>query len=194
MTKIASKGLNKIFCKHCITMIIIIINITKQNIFFFQTKILTVQGGCIQGSPSICIGKVLFVVITTEEHWARRRPDALRPVLTCPIWRQFSRPITSMSLSPISVRLLKYMRYIKHFGSTLHGRTCVKPFQSFRFSLIKSFILYFEFLRLTLNYTLRLINSVYVLSILQTFKWMPKYYYLMFLKNGKHCFLQNFRN
>lgn len=63
---------------------------------------LTVVGGCIQGSPSICMGKVFLVLIMMDEHCANLLPLALKPVLTCPIWRQFSKPITSMSPSPIS--------------------------------------------------------------------------------------------
>src|SRR5699024_9241494 len=63
---------------------------------------LTVVGGCIQGSPSICIGNVFLVLITTEEHCASLLPLALNPVLTCPICRQFSSPMTSINPSPIS--------------------------------------------------------------------------------------------
>ena len=79
----------------------------------------TVHGGWFQGSPSICIGNCFLVRITICEHWARRFPDERNPVrtcegredyfwsilltiLTCPMWRQFSRPMTSINLSPIS--------------------------------------------------------------------------------------------
>ena len=67
----------------------------------FQT--LTVPGGCSQGSPSTCMGNLLLTLTMTWLHWANRLPEDLRPVRTCPIWRQFSKPTTSMSLSPISV-------------------------------------------------------------------------------------------
>lgn len=67
--------------------------------------LLTVVAGCIHGSPSICIGKVFFVFIEMEEHCAKRLPLALNPVLTCPICRQFSNPITSIRPSPISEKL-----------------------------------------------------------------------------------------
>lgn len=63
---------------------------------------LTVHGPCIHGSPSICIGKVFFVVSTTSLHWANLRPEALSPVLTWPMCRQFSNPITSIRRSPKS--------------------------------------------------------------------------------------------
>lgn len=43
---------------------------------------LTVVGGCIHGSPSICMGKVFLVLIKMEEHCAKRLPLALNPVLT----------------------------------------------------------------------------------------------------------------
>lgn len=46
---------------------------------------LTVHGPCIQGSPSICIGKVFFVVIITSLHCANLLPDDRSPVLTCPM-------------------------------------------------------------------------------------------------------------
>ena len=81
--------------------------------------VVTVHGGWFQGSPSICIGNCFLVLITISEHWARRFPDERNPVrtcegredyfwsilltiLTCPMWRQFSRPMTSINLSPIS--------------------------------------------------------------------------------------------
>lgn len=41
---------------------------------WFLCVIAIVQGGCNQGSPSICIGKRLRVRITTLEHWASLRP------------------------------------------------------------------------------------------------------------------------
>lgn len=62
----------------------------------------TVHGGCIHGSPSICMGNLFLVLITTDEHCASRRPEALSPVLTCPMCRQFSSPMTSMRRSPMS--------------------------------------------------------------------------------------------
>lgn len=64
--------------------------------------LLTVHAPCIHGSPSICMGNVFFVVIMTSEHCANRRPDARKPVRTCPMCKQFSKPITSNRLSPIS--------------------------------------------------------------------------------------------
>lgn len=64
--------------------------------------LVTVQGICIQGSPSICIGNVFLVFIIISLHWAKRRPEALKPVRTWPICRQFSKPITSINRSPIS--------------------------------------------------------------------------------------------
>jgi hypothetical protein len=54
----------------------------KKSFDFFKNRELTVVGGCIHGSPSICMGKVFLVLITTEEHCASLRPLALRPVLT----------------------------------------------------------------------------------------------------------------
>lgn len=69
---------------------------------YIDSEIPTEQAPCIQGSPSICIGNVFLVFITTSLHCANLRPDALRPVLTWPMCRQFSRPITSMRWSPIS--------------------------------------------------------------------------------------------
>jgi len=65
---------------------------------------LTVHGGCIHGSPSICMGNVFLVLIATDEHCARRRPEALSPVRTCPMCRQFSSPMTSMRWSPMSTK------------------------------------------------------------------------------------------
>ena len=62
----------------------------------------TVPGGCSHGSPSTCMGKRFFTLTTTWLHCANLLPEDLKPVLTWPIWRQFSRPTTSMSLSPIS--------------------------------------------------------------------------------------------
>lgn len=63
---------------------------------------LTVQGICIQGSPSICMGNVFLVLMMTSLHCAKRRPEARSPVRTCPMCRQFSRPMTSMRRSPKS--------------------------------------------------------------------------------------------
>lgn len=67
-----------------------------------ETKKSTVVGGCIQGSPSICIGNVFLVLIVTDEHCANLLPLAVMPILTCPICKQLSNPITSISPSPIS--------------------------------------------------------------------------------------------
>lgn len=49
---------------------------------WFLWVICIVQGGCTQGSPSICIGNLFLVRMTTEEHCASRRPEALSPALT----------------------------------------------------------------------------------------------------------------
>jgi hypothetical protein len=69
-----------------------------------KINFLTVQGGCIHGSPSICMGNVFLVLITTDEHCARRRPEALSPVRTFPMCRQFSSPMTSIRRSPMSTK------------------------------------------------------------------------------------------
>ncbi len=74
--------------------------IEKIKDFFFW---LTVHGPCIQGSPSICMGNVFFVVMITSLHCANLLPDERSPVLTWPMCRQFSNPITSIRLSPKSV-------------------------------------------------------------------------------------------
>lgn len=80
--------------------------VTKMNkddfLIYFKASFCTVHGGCIHGSPSICMGNLFLVLITTDEHCARRRPEALSPVLTCPMCRQFSSPMTSMRRSPMS--------------------------------------------------------------------------------------------
>ena len=54
------------------------------------------------GSPSTCIGNFFFIFMITDEHWAKRFPEERRPVRTVPICKQFSKPTTSISLSPIS--------------------------------------------------------------------------------------------
>lgn len=78
-------------------------HIIEYHIFLsMRVCIPTVVGGCIQGSPSICIGKVFLVFITTDEHWASLRPLALSPVRTWPICKQFSKPIISIRPSPMS--------------------------------------------------------------------------------------------
>lgn len=70
--------------------------------FFTLLFQLTVQGPCIQGSPSICMGNRLLVMMVTLLHWASLLPECRSPVFTCPICKQFSRPITSIRLSPMS--------------------------------------------------------------------------------------------
>ena len=84
-------------------IMVFVIQVVKSNV----QGGLTVQGGCSQGSPSICMGKCFLVLITMDEHWASRFPDDRSPVRTCPMCRQFSRPTTSISLSPISVKGIK---------------------------------------------------------------------------------------
>jgi hypothetical protein len=76
--------------------------VTRTWVLGWFWEALTVLGPCIQGSPSICMGNVFLVVMMTSLHWAKRRPDARRPVRTWPMCRQFSRPITSMRRSPKS--------------------------------------------------------------------------------------------
>ena len=77
----------------------------KKSHTIFKTfeKKLTVHGPCIHGSPSICIGNLLVVVMVTLLHCANRLPDSRSPVLTWPMCRQLSNPMTSIRLSPISV-------------------------------------------------------------------------------------------
>ena len=65
---------------------------------------LTVQGGCIQGSPSICMGTRVRVRITTCEHCASRFPDDRIPALIWPACIAPSNPTTSINLSPTSVK------------------------------------------------------------------------------------------
>lgn len=65
---------------------------------------LTVHGPCIQGSPSICMGNRLLVIMVTLLHWASLLPECRRPVFTWPMCKQFSKPITSMRLSPMSAK------------------------------------------------------------------------------------------
>ena len=74
----------------------------------------TVQGDCIHGSPSTCIGKRFRVRMTMLEHCASRLPEARSPVFTCPMWRQFSNPITSINPSPISVDKIGRNRELAH--------------------------------------------------------------------------------
>lgn len=66
---------------------------------WFLCIIFIVHGVCIHGSPSICIGRDLLVLITTEEHWASRRPALFKPVYICPISMAPSKPTTSSSWS-----------------------------------------------------------------------------------------------
>jgi len=69
---------------------------------WFLWLISIVPGGCSQGSPSTCMGNLFLTWTMTWLHWASLLPEDRKPVLTWPIWRQFSRPTTSISLSPIS--------------------------------------------------------------------------------------------
>lgn len=66
---------------------------------WFLCVILIVHGVCIHGSPSICIGSDLLVLISTEEHWASRRPALFSPVYIWPISIAPSKPTTSKSWS-----------------------------------------------------------------------------------------------
>ena len=88
-------------------------NETFLDFFLRNFQTFTVPGGCSQGSPSTCMGNLLLTLTMTWLHWANRLPEDRRPVRTCPIWRQFSKPTTSMSLSPISVMESKAMKIQK---------------------------------------------------------------------------------
>ena len=55
-------------------------------------------------------------LITTDEHCAKRLPDARRPAFTCPTCMQLSRPTTSISLSPISCSATPKSMSLKKFA------------------------------------------------------------------------------
>ena len=93
--------------KYCLIKYLLFMN---DKLDFIQLRP-TVHGTWHHGSPSTCIGNFFFVLIISDEHWANRFPDDRSPVRTWPIWRQFSRPTTSICLSPMSVKHLNNRNY-----------------------------------------------------------------------------------
>ena len=77
--------------------------LSRYMIFVKLNYVLTVPGGCSQGSPSTCIGNRFFTLTITWLHCANLFPEDLKPVRTWPMCKQFSKPTTSINLSPISV-------------------------------------------------------------------------------------------
>lgn len=60
------------------------------------------------------VSNVLHYLMTTEEHWARRFPEALSPVYTFAACIEFSRPTTSICLSPTSIKYSITKHWWKH--------------------------------------------------------------------------------
>ena len=86
-----------------------------------NTLQLTVHGAWHHGSPSTCIGNFFFIFMITEEHCANRFPEERSPVRTWPMCKQFSKPTTSISLSPIS----KISKYVLCSYDRLFGLGCL---------------------------------------------------------------------
>lgn len=55
--------------------------------------------------------KSSFKIHSQTSNLPKRRAEAFNPVLTCPMWRQFSNPITSIRWSPMSEMKISFHAY-----------------------------------------------------------------------------------